>query len=179
LPISDIRIVEISLRDLKNLQALARRTFYESFAAVNSEQNMASYMESHFSDEKMTAEILNPNSNFFVALWEEATCGYLKINKGIAQTVLQNGKGLEIERIYIENAFKGRGIGKLFISKAVEVAKLSSANYLWLGVWEHNHQAVQFYEKNGFKPYDKHIFKLGDDEQTDLLMKLEIHQSAG
>lgn len=174
MPNPEIQIVEISLRDLKKLQALARRTFYESFSAANTEQNMKFYLENHFSEEVMTTEILNPDSKFFFATEKEHVCGYLKINKGCAQTVLLNGDGLEIERIYIENAFKGRGIGKLFISKTVQLANLSGANYLWLGVWEHNHPAIRFYEKNGFKPFDKHVFRLGNDEQTDLLMKLEL-----
>jgi ribosomal protein S18 acetylase RimI-like enzyme len=46
--------------------------------------------------------------------------------------------------------------------------------YVWLGVWEQNHRALQFYKKNGFVPFDTHIFKLGNDEQTDIMMKLEL-----
>ena len=36
---------------------------------------------------------------------------------------------------------------------------------------EHNEPAIRFYEKNGFVKYSNHIFKLGDDDQTDLLLK--------
>ena len=43
--------------------------------------------------------------------------------------------------------------------------------YIWLGVWEENPRATRFYQKNGFVAFGKHIFKLGDDEQTDILMK--------
>ncbi|MEY3918157.1 MAG: Protease synthase and sporulation negative regulatory protein 1, partial [Bacteroidota bacterium] len=46
--------------------------------------------------------------------------------------------------------------------------------YIWLGVWEHNPRAIRFYEKQGFVKFDQHIFQLGDDEQTDILMKLSL-----
>ena len=41
-------------------------------------------------------------------------------------------------------------------------------------VWEENLRAIRFYEKNGFKTFDKHVFRLGSDEQTDIMMKLEL-----
>ena len=46
--------------------------------------------------------------------------------------------------------------------------------YIWLGVWEENHRAINFYTKNGFVAFDKHIFVLGEDAQTDIMMKLEL-----
>jgi len=51
-------------------------------------------------------------------------------------------------------------------------------NYAWLGVWEENHRAIQFYAKNGFVTFDKHVFTLGDEQQTDLLMKLKIQTNS-
>lgn len=58
--------------------------------------------------------------------------------------------------------------------KAISIALQKNAEYIWLGVWEENPRAIRFYEKNGFLEFDKHIFKLGDDEQTDIMMKLEL-----
>ena len=46
--------------------------------------------------------------------------------------------------------------------------------YIWLGVWQENPKAIQFYTKNGFEVFDQHVFKLGDEEQTDFLMRLFI-----
>lgn len=54
------------------------------------------------------------------------------------------------------------------------MAKDIKADYVWLGVWEENPRAISFYRKNSFVEFDKHIFVLGDDEQTDILMKLEL-----
>ena len=46
--------------------------------------------------------------------------------------------------------------------------------YLWLGVWEKNEKAIRFYEKNNFKIFSSHEFKMGDEIQTDFLMKLNL-----
>jgi ribosomal protein S18 acetylase RimI-like enzyme len=167
----DIQLVEVTLGDLKNLQEISRRTFYQSFAAVNTPENMKFFLDHHYSDEKLSSEIKNPDSRFFFAQTGKEILGYLKLNLGGAQTVLPNYEGLEIERIYIDQTFKSRGIGQVFIQQALAVANEIKARYLWLGVWEHNPIAIRFYEKNEFRPFSKHIFKLGDDEQTDLLMK--------
>lgn len=80
---------------------------------------------------------------------------------------------LEIERIYVLKAFHGKKVGQLLHDKAMEVSKQRSVDYVWLGVWEENPRAIRFYEKNSFVAFDKHIFKLGNEEQTDIMMKLQ------
>jgi diamine N-acetyltransferase len=170
LGIHEIQIVEISLRDLPALQEISKRTFYDAFAAVNTPENMSFHLSHYFTEEKLTNEILDPSSKFFFALHSGVPVGYLKVNMSSSQTVLPNNGGFEIERIYVDQAFKGGGIGKLFIDKSIDLAVAAGAKFVWLGVWEHNSAAIHFYEKNGFKKYSQHIFKLGDDDQTDLLM---------
>ena len=70
--------------------------------------------------------------------------------------------------------YQGKHIGQLLYNKALYVANEKMVDYLWLGVWEENLKAINFYKKNGFVEFDKHIFKLGEDEQTDLMMKRYI-----
>ena len=135
---------------------------------------MQLYDDRHFADEQLRSEIENPDSRFFFAMDGGEAQGYIKINKGIAQTVLPNDGGIEIERIYVNQFLKGKGVGKLFLERTVLIAKESKAEYIWLGVWEHNVSAIRFYEKNGFREYGQHIFQLGNDNQTDILMKLPV-----
>jgi ribosomal protein S18 acetylase RimI-like enzyme len=78
---------------------------------------------------------------------------------------------LEIERIYVLGQYQSKKVGQLLFEKAIETAKQLSASYIWLGVWEENSRAISFYKRNGFEVFDKHVFKLGEEEQTDLMMK--------
>ncbi len=70
--------------------------------------------------------------------------------------------------------FHGKKVGQLLYDKAIEIAKQKNTEYIWLGVWEENPRAISFYKKNCFVEFDKHFFKLGDDKQTDIMMKLKL-----
>lgn len=170
----NININQIDIKEIERLQAIGKQTFTETFAAHNSAENMAKYLEEAYADEKLSAELNDPNSVFYFAELDNQVIGYLKLNFGGAQTELKDNKALEIERIYVTKAFHGKNVGQLLYNKAIEVAKEKSADYIWLGVWEENQKALQFYKKNGFVEFDKHVFVLGDDAQTDLMMKLEL-----
>ncbi len=169
-----IEITKISLEQLVQLQEIGRLTFAETFSSTNSEENMKTYLEEGFSVEKLTAELQNPESEFYFATLNEVVIGYLKINFGQAQTEVQEGNSLEIERIYVLQDFHGKKVGQLLYEKAIQIAKNKKVAFVWLGVWEENHRAIQFYTKNGFVAFDQHIFTLGNDEQTDIMMKLKI-----
>ena len=170
----NIQIKKISLNEIDQLQKIGRQTFYETFAEVNSEENIKNYLENGFSTEKLTAELTDNNSEFYFATLNDEAIGYLKINFGPSQTELKNDKTLEIERIYVSKEFHGKKVGQLLYEKAIEIAKQKNSEYVWLGVWEENHRALGFYRKNGFVEFDKHIFRLGNEEQTDLMMKLKL-----
>lgn len=166
-----IVLKKASADDVEVIQQLGRETFYETFSMHNSEEEMQKYLEESFSSEKMSKEINTPESQFFIAWEKENPVGYLKVNKGKSQTELQDDFSLEIERIYVKSSHHGKKVGQLLYEKALEIASAEGKKYIWLGVWEENKRAVSFYRKNGFEEFDKHIFRLGSEEQTDLMMK--------
>ena len=157
--------------DLKTLKDISRKTFSEAFSANNSDENMKSYLQEAFSSEKLSSELTNKGSEFYFAVLNHEVIGYLKLNTGQSQTEIHDDKALEIERIYVLQQYHGKKVGQLLYEKAIDVARQKGVNYVWLGVWEENPRAINFYKKNGFVEFDKHIFYLGDDEQTDIMMK--------
>lgn len=170
----NIFIIKAELHDIEKLQKIGRQTFFETFSESNSEENMQKYLDEGFSIEKLTTELTNTNAEFYFAVRDAEVIGYLKLNFGDSQTELKDNKALEIERIYVSKEFHGKSVGQLLYDKAIEVAKQKNVNYVWLGVWEENPRAISFYKKNGFVEFDKHIFKLGNDEQIDIMMKLNL-----
>lgn len=171
---SNIFIKNVGINDILILQNIGRKTFSETFTESNTAENMQKYLEEGFAIQKLTLELQNENSQFYFAQLDDEVLGYLKINFGASQTELKDNKAVEIERIYVLQAFQGKKIGQLLYEKAMQIAKEVKAEYIWLGVWEENNKAIHFYSKNGFVPFDRHIFKLGDEEQTDIMMKLEL-----
>ncbi|TDE26951.1 MULTISPECIES: GNAT family N-acetyltransferase [Flavobacterium] len=169
-----IEIRKATLSDLETIQKISVQTFKETFAAVNTPENIANYVKDSFNTEQLTTELNNANSQFYVAYSNAEAVGYLKINFGDAQTETINENALEVHRIYVVQTFHGKNIGQLLLDEVKKIAHHTGVNYIWLGVWEENHRALRFYTKNGFVVFDKHVFTLGNDEQTDLLMQLLI-----
>jgi len=170
----EIILHKVTLSDIEQLQKIGRETFSETFSRSNTEENMKKYLAEGFSVETLTDEVNNENSAFYFALSDNKVVGYLKINFGASQTELKDEKAIEIERIYVLKEFHGKKIGQILYRKAMEVAQQKGSDYVWLGVWEENPRAISFYKKNGFIEFDRHVFKLGDDEQTDIMMKLKL-----
>src|SRR5690606_16174629 len=100
--------------------------------------------------------------------------GYLKINADAAQTEEMGEDALEVERIYISRAFQKLGLGKHLMEQALELAARLGKKKIWLGVWEHNANAIAFYQKKGFVKTGEHSFFMGDDEQIDWIMVKEL-----
>lgn len=171
----EIAIRKITINDLNELQSIGKLTFAETFSSGNSEENMKVYLENGFSTEKLTTELSDPNAEFYFAELNGETIGYLKVNVGQSQTEIKDHNALEIERIYVLKEFHGKKVGQILYNKAIALAKEKNVDYVWLAVWEENPRAIRFYEKNGFKAFDKHVFKLGNDEQTDIMMRLSIN----
>lgn len=166
-----IQVKKVSINDIEELRKIGRQTFLDTFAASNSDENMTKYLEEGFSLEKLTNELNNKNSDFFFATIGNDIIGYLKLNIGQSQTELLYEKALEIERIYVLKEYHGKKVGQILYDKALQIAILKNVDFIWLGVWEENPRAIHFYKKNGFVEFDTHIFKLGEDEQMDIMMK--------
>ena len=165
---------KVTISDLKILQKIGERTFIETFASENSSENMTVYLESAFTTEKLKNELTNINSEFYFAEIDGKVVGYFKVNFNEAQTELKMSNAMEIERIYVLKDFQGMKVGKMLFDKAIENARNMGLDLVWLGVWEKNIRAISFYEKNGFTVFNKHIFRLGNEEQIDLMMMIKL-----
>ena len=169
-----MKIRKLNIDDLEALRNLSIQTFKETFEEVNTEEDMQKYLLENLSIEKLKSELENPNSEFYFAENNDEILGYLKLNFKDAQTEKLEENHFEIERIYVSKTFLGQKIGQILFDKAIEIGREKNLEYVWLGVWEENHRAIRFYEKNGFEIFGKHDFVLGKDVQTDLLMKMKI-----
>jgi len=167
-------IEKVNENDVEQLQSLSRQTFYETYCLMNTKENMDKYLNENLSISTLEKELKNPNSEFYIIKDFDKNIGYLKLNMGPAQTDIKDVNSLEIERIYVIKEYQGKKVGQQLYEKSIQVAKEKSLKYIWLGVWQENPKAIQFYTKNGFEVFDKHVFVLGDEKQTDLMMRLFI-----
>ncbi|MDB5153334.1 MAG: family N-acetyltransferase [Mucilaginibacter sp.] len=169
-----ITIKRIRPSDIDELLSLSKKTFYDAFEHVNNPDDFKAYTAIAFHPDKVLSEVNNPHSSFYFALIDDEKVGYIKLNYSSAQTEFRDENAVEVERIYVLANQQGKRIGKQMIDFAISKAIKDKLQYIWLGVWEHNHSAIHFYEREGFKQFSSHEFWVGNDKQIDLLMKKEL-----
>lgn len=158
--------------NLMELVSISRSTFYNSFIADNTRENMELYLDTAFTKATLAADLENPGSEFYFAYLMDVVVGYFKINEAAAQKNIKDETSLEIERIYVLKEFQRKKLGQKMLEKVIEIARNKGSKYIWLGVWEKNISAIRFYERNGFEKFGTRDFTLGNEKQTDNLMKL-------
>ncbi|WP_283679868.1 GNAT family N-acetyltransferase [Lentilactobacillus sp. Marseille-Q4993] len=168
------KVRKCNIDDVHDLIDVAVTTFVETFLPKNSQRNIDKYVRTAFSTSQIMDEMYNPHSQFFLIYYDEKIAGYMKINTGAAQTEPHGNKAIEIQRLYILDKFKRMGLGSDLMSKAIAIAKNTHKDEIWLGVWEHNQTAQDFYTTFGFAHTGDHPFKIGTDVQHDWIMTKSI-----
>ena len=163
-----------TIEDAKRLSELGAKTFYDTFAKDNTPENMATHLKKSFSPEIQFAELSDPENIFLIVEHESQPIGYAQLILHSKEETLTGNKPLEIRRIYATQEYLGKGVGKALMQAAIQEAKQRDCDSLWLGVWEKNPRAIDFYRKWGFKEVGMHTFKVGDDPQRDFVMELAL-----
>lgn len=160
--------------DLQKLATVSKKTFCEAFEKDNDPEDFNLYISKAFAVEQISGELKNPNTIFYFAYNEEILVAYFKLNEKDAQTDLMLSDSMELERIYVLSEFQGKRIGERLLEKIKTIALDANKSFLWLGVWENNVKAIQFYQRNGFVKFGTHPYYIGKDKQTDWLMRCDL-----
>lgn len=160
--------------DAELIADISRQTFHDTFASQNTKENMDKFMNETFSKETLMKEVGAPGNIFLLAYEGEEPVGYVRMRENNNPPELGNIDAIEIARIYATTNAIGKGVGKTLMQKCIEIAIEKKATIVWLGVWQENHRAIDFYTKWGFEKFGTHVFMLGDDPQTDWLMKKSL-----
>ena len=162
--------------DAKVLTDLAYTTFWDAFAhhPKNAPDDLNYYMRQAFNQEQIASELADEKNIFLIAELEGEAAGYSKIIIDNIEPGITGTRPVELSRLYAHQKHLGQGIGQKLMDACFERARSENRDVMWLGVWEYNPRAQRFYEKNGFRIVGSHVFHLGEDAQTDLLMQKEL-----
>jgi ribosomal protein S18 acetylase RimI-like enzyme len=156
------------------LADLGARTFSETFASDNTPENMAAYLASSFNLAQQTDELADPAATFLIAEVNGAVAGYAMLRAGKPAEAIEGAKPVELVRLYVSREWLGSGVGEALMRECLDEAQDAGHETIWLGVWERNARAQAFYRKWNFNVVGEHVFQLGSDRQTDILMKRAI-----
>jgi GNAT superfamily N-acetyltransferase len=167
----ELTIRRASSEDAALLTELGTRTFYETFAADNTPQDMAAYVRTAFNLARQTAELTDPDSIFLIGEVGGLAVGYAKLHAGQPARGVHGPNPVELVRLYVTQEWLGSGVGAGLMSACLDEALKLGHGSIWLGVWERNERAQAFYRKWNFQPVGEHMFQLGLDRQRDILME--------
>jgi ribosomal protein S18 acetylase RimI-like enzyme len=165
-----VTIRTATVADAAVLADLARRTFYDTFAATNDPGDMAVYLAEAYGVDQQTRELTDRDITTLLAEENGDAIAYAQLRAGHIPDCVTGPKPIELWRFYIDRRWHGRGVAQTLMNTVKAAARERDARTLWLGVWERNERARAFYTKSGFTDAGDHIFLFGTDPQTDLLM---------
>ena len=174
--------IELSTtNDVEILLDFAKKTFVATYGHLNEPVFFEQYVSTHFTIEIFEKELSSPTIEFWIIKENDIIIAYNKLNINALHDAKEikiptEGSMSELERIYVSETQKGKGLGKILIEKAIERASFYKNEWLWLGVWEKNTKALGFYKMMDFEIFGSHHFHMGDDLQNDFLMRKKIIQ---
>ncbi|MBS1682835.1 MAG: GNAT family N-acetyltransferase [Bacteroidetes bacterium] len=169
-----IRIRKAKFEEVLAVRQLAIEVYTDTFATQNTKANMDAFFTESYSIEKFNSEFNEPDSVLYVAVDDLKIIGFLRLRRH-NEVDGQLGKNhIELQRLYIHRDYQGGEASRLLMEEALNYAKQRNFEWLWLGVWEKNFRAQKFYARWGFEKFSEHIFHMGEDPQTDWLLKLKL-----
>ena len=160
--------------DFELLASLGSQSFFEAFARYNNPEDIQSYLETAFAPSTIRKQLEDPDVVYFIATDDGKAVGYSKLKRNSAPKELPQSNCIQLERIYALQSYLGKNVGKELMEKCLETAKVEGFEILWLGVWQKNERAINFYNKWGFKVIGYKQFIIGKEVSDDFVMALNI-----
>jgi diamine N-acetyltransferase len=156
---SAIDIRKMKSSDLTILHKICNDAYTQNFHDHWEEGGLENYINKVFGIDILKKELSDEKIEYYVAFINNEPVAFMKLNLFSNLTGLDINKGLELDKIYILQKFKGMKIGKQLLEVAFDIAKNFKKEVLWLAVIDTNIEAISFYEKSGFKFHSKTILE--------------------
>jgi GNAT superfamily N-acetyltransferase len=146
-----------TVEDATLLAAFGAQAFTDTYRELDDPQEIADYVAEHFRPEAIAAVIADPACTTLLAWVGEQLAGYAIVRAAPVPDCVTGPAPIELWRVYLGEGFIGQGLGARLMHEVHAEARRRGARTLWLGVYDRNVRAVEFYERFGFA-------KVGDKE---------------
>lgn len=169
-----IRIEEARFDQVPAMRQVAIASYTDTFADSNTPENLQAFFESTYNQPQLEREFYEAGSKLFLALDESDVVGFVRLRLSNEVASYLGNNTIELQRLYVLTSAQGKSIGKRLMEKALDYAIAQQVEWIWLGVWEKNYKAQQFYARYGFERFSEHTFWMGDDPQVDWLLRKKL-----
>lgn len=145
-----ITLKPISIDDQEKLFALMSKIYLPEYRHLWFDAG-AWYMNKIYSYANLERDLATPNSSYYFVYYQSEAIGILKLIESVTLIEHKDRKSAKLDRIYLDPAFHGKGIGKSLIYWAENRLAANGHSFLWLEAIDTQKKALQFYEKMDYK----------------------------
>jgi ribosomal protein S18 acetylase RimI-like enzyme len=174
------RLSRADATQVEAVRQIARATYFDAFAALNTPEDMQLYLDTAFHPEKLRADLSEATNFYWLLEKEGVVIGYIKLQSdfdtsdpSIPRPVLEK-RSILLERFYLDARWHGSGLAQAMMNFCLLFSKRLNFQILWLGVWQLNQRALAFYRKWNFEIAGSHVFMMGQDAQADYWMLRDL-----
>jgi GNAT superfamily N-acetyltransferase len=169
-----LRTATATTDDAATLASLGARLFQQAFGADNDPEDLRLFLARTFAPSAQLTELADADRVVWIAEIAGEPVGYATLRRGSRSLCVSARSPAEVQRIYADSSWHGRGVGAALMQACIEEARTSGCDAVWLGVWERNPRGIAFYEKWGFRRVGEQRFLVGTDSQRDHVMALTL-----
>lgn len=173
-PLAPRSIRRATPADAAGIATFALDVFNDTFAWCNTRENMLAYTSVALSTDALAGVICDRQCELWLAETDRELLGYAVLRHGDALSCVSGPAPIELARLYVRRTHHGQGVAAALMQHCHQRCWELGRRTWWLGVWEHNHRALAFYQRWGFRPVGTKVFQLGDDPQIDIVMKRDV-----
>jgi len=163
--------------DAAALAAFATQAFTDTYLGLDDPQEIADYVAEHFQPEVVAGVIADPACAVMLAWVGAQLAGYAILRDAPAPAFVTGPQPLELWRLYLGQGFIGRGLGSRLMAEVHALASRRGARTLWLGVYDRNERAVEFYKRFGFVHVGDTEFLFGGRFYVDPIYAVAVKES--
>lgn len=142
---------DATAEDALVLGVLGTQVFLDTYATRGIRPLLAREVREHFSTRALAALLAQASTRFVLAEREGHLIGFAQLGFGAQQPLVRAEPVAELQRLYVQQGFKGQGVGKALVAAAAARAAAWGAQALWLTAWVGNQQALDWYRRQGWR----------------------------
>lgn len=150
----NLRIMPVTNMELVySVYAVADAIWHQHYDPIIGEEQV-DYMVEKFLSPDAVAEQINSGYEYFLYSYDYTFAGFAAI--------LEKDDELFLSKLYVDEEFRGKGIGKYMFQKFVEICKMRNLKKIWLTCNRNNAGALAFYEHIGFSKVREEVTDIGE-----------------
>jgi diamine N-acetyltransferase len=147
--------------DASCLGVLSTQVFLDTYAVHGISPALADEVLAKHSVAVHEALLADPAVTILVAERAGHLVGFSQVRNGVGHALVPEPAAAELDRLYVQERFTGRGVGRDLLRHAEKAAAARGADRLWLTAWEGNARALQFYPRRGYEDLGMTVYSFG------------------